>query len=136
MATVHIVAPEQVHMLWPDVVDFISASAATATGDCTPDQTRMMLAKGIQTMFIAMENEAIIGAMVVELSTQPNRRAMVITALGGRGIVDMDLFSQVEQWGRANGATTAVAWACDAQARLYKQKAGFDTVRHIVEKQL
>ena len=61
---------------------------------------------------------------------------MFITALGGNGIVNDDTFSQVETWARMQGATKVNAWCQEAQARLYKLKANFNTVRMVVEKDL
>jgi len=56
--------------------------------------------------------------------------------LGGNGIVNNETFSQVEAWARLQGATKVNAWAQEAQARLYKLKANFNTVRMVVEKDL
>ena len=61
---------------------------------------------------------------------------MFITALGGHGIVNNETFEQVEIWARMQGATKVSAWCQEAQARLYKLKANFNTVRMVVEKDL
>jgi hypothetical protein len=74
--------------------------------------------------------------MTVEFSNRPNNRVMFITALGGNGIVNKDTFDQVESWARMQGATKVSAWAQEAQARLYKIKSNFNTVRLVVEKDL
>jgi len=76
------------------------------------------------------------GAMTVEFINRPNDRVMFITALGGNGIVNDETFSQVESWAKSQGATKASAWAQEAQARLYKLKANFNTMRMVVEKDL
>jgi hypothetical protein len=72
----------------------------------------------------------------VEFNNRPNDRVMFITALGGNGIVNDETFSQVESWAKSQGATKASAWAQEAQARLYKIKSNFNTVRYVVEKDL
>jgi hypothetical protein len=74
--------------------------------------------------------------MTVEFTNRPNDRVMFITALGGSGIVNDETFSQVETWAKSQGATKASAWAQETQARLYKIKANFNTVRMVVEKDL
>ena len=82
------------------------------------------------------ESNKINGAMAVEFINNANARTMFITALGGNGIVNDETFSQVETWAKMQGATKASAWAQEAQARLYKLKANFNTVRMVVEKDL
>ena len=57
-------------------------------------------------------------------------------SLGGKGIVNSKTFSQVEKWAKMQGATKSAAWAQEAQARLYKNKAGFTTMRYVMEKKL
>jgi hypothetical protein len=74
--------------------------------------------------------------MTVEFINYPSNRVMHITALGGHGIVNNETFSQVESWARMQGATKVSAWAQEGQARLYKIKAGFNTARMVVEKDL
>lgn len=136
MIEVRSVSNLQVHQVWPDVVDFIKASTDTGVGDCTPDQYLLLLSQGVQQLLVAVENDDIIGAMIVEVISVPNARVANIVALGGKGVVSSEVFGQVENWARANGATKFRAWAKDAQARLYRQRAGFTTARIVVEKQL
>ena len=81
-------------------------------------------------------NDKIVGAMTVEFINYPNERVMFITALGGKGIVNNTTFSQVEKWAKMQGATKSAAWAKESQARLYTQKAGFNTMRFVMEKKL
>jgi hypothetical protein len=93
--------------------------------------------RGEQSLLISVnKNNKINGAMTVEFINSPNARTMFITALGGSGIVNDETFSQVETWAKMQGATKASAWAQEAQARLYKLKANFNTVRMVVEKDL
>lgn len=136
MIQVQTVAIEYIHQVWDKVAPFLEESAKTGTNDCTVEQLRLLLVKGEQGLLVGVEDGIIVGAMTVELSNQPNQRTATITALGGRGVVDAETFSQVEDWARLAGATKIRAWAQDAQARLYRQKAGFTTVRHVVEKSL
>ena len=74
--------------------------------------------------------------MTVEVYSVPNERIAHITALAGRGVITPEALSVVEDWARAQGATKFRAWAEEAQARLYRQMAGFNTTRFVVEKRL
>lgn len=136
MNQVQIVTPDFVYQVWDKVEHLIKASVETSTGDFTADQIKYAVARGLQTMFVAVENDQITGVMIVEMVNYPNSRVMFINALGGKGVVNQETFSQVEDWARQQGASKVKAIVQDAQARLYKQKSGFTTVRHVVEKTL
>jgi len=137
MNTVQIVAPNNVYSVWGDVENYLNASVSVSTGDCTLEQLKLLLVRGEQTLLVATNEEGkLTGAMAVEFVNHPNSRVMFITTLGGNGIVNNETFSQVEDWARMQGATKVSAWAHEAQARLYKMKANFNSVRHVVEKDL
>jgi hypothetical protein len=137
MNTVQIVVPNNIYNVWEDIKDYLNASINVSTGDCTLEQLKLLLVKGEQTLLVATNEEGkLTGAMAVEFINHPNSRVMFITSLGGNGIVNEQTFSQVESWARMQGATKVSAWAHEAQARLYKIKANFNSVRHVVEKDL
>jgi len=137
MNTVQIVAPNNVYHVWEDIKEYLNASINVSGGDFTLDQLKLLLVRGEQSLLISVnKNNIINGAMTVEFINSPNARTMFITALGGSGIVNDKTFSQVETWAKMQGATKASAWAQEAQARLYKLKANFNTVRYVVEKDL
>lgn len=137
MNTVQIVAPNNVYSVWEDVKEYLNASINVSGGDYTLDQLKLILIRGEQTLLVSTDEKGILnGAMTVEFSNRPNSRVMFITALGGHGIVNKDTFDQVENWARMQGATKVSAWAQEAQARLYKIKSNFNTVRMVVEKDL
>lgn len=137
MNTVQIVAPNNVYHVWNDISSYLEASINVSGGDFTLEQLKLLLVRGEQTLLVSVnDNKKINGAMTVEFINSPNARTMFITALGGHGIVNEETFSQVETWAKMQGATKASAWAQEAQARLYKLKANFDTVRMVVEKDL
>lgn len=137
MNTVQIVAPNNVYYVWEDIKEYLNASINVSGGDFTLDQLKLLLVRGEQSLLISVnKNNKINGAMTVEFINSPNARTMFITALGGSGIVNDKTFSQVETWAKMQGATKASAWAQEAQARLYKIKANFNTIRYVVEKDL
>jgi hypothetical protein len=137
MNTVKVVAPNFIYDVWKDVESFLNASINVSGGDFTLDQLKLSLGRGEQTLLVSVNEQNVInGAMTVEFNNRPNDRVMFITALGGNGIVNDETFSQVETWAKSQGATKASAWAQEAQARLYKIKSNFNTVRYVVEKDL
>jgi len=137
MNTVQIVAPNNIYNVWEDVKEYLNASINVSGGDYTLDQLKLLLSRNEQTLLVSVDEKGVLnGAMTIEFINRPNNRVMFITALGGHGIVNNETFSQVEVWAKSQGATKASAWAQEAQARLYKIKSNFNTVRYVVEKDL
>jgi hypothetical protein len=137
MNTVKIVTPNNIYTVWEDVKEYLNASINVSGGDFTLDQLKLLLSRNEQTLLVSVDEKGVLnGAMTVEFINRPNDRVMFITALGGYGIVNDETFSQVETWAKLQGATKASAWAQEAQARLYKIKSNFNTVRYVVEKDL
>jgi hypothetical protein len=56
--------------------------------------------------------------------------------MGGKALVEPDLIEKFEAWARSQGVTKIRAFAQDAQARLYRMKMGFNSVAHVVEKNI
>jgi hypothetical protein len=137
MNTVQIVAPNNIYNVWEDVKEYLNASINVSGGDYTLEQLKLLLVRNEQTLLVSVDEKGVLnGAMTIEFINRPNSRVMFITALGGHGIVNNETFSQVEAWAKMQGATKAGAWAQEAQARLYKIKSNFNTVRYVVEKDL
>jgi hypothetical protein len=137
MNIVQIVAPNNIYNVWEDVKEYLNASINVSQGDFTLDQLKLLLGRNEQTLLVSVDEKGVLnGAMTVEFINRPNDRVMFITALGGHGIVNNETFGQVETWAKLQGATKASAWAQETQARLYKIKANFNTIRYVVEKDL
>jgi len=136
MKQMQIVPPNYIHQVWDKIESYFDRAMLAGTDDYNVDQLKMLLTEGRQTLFVFIEDEAIIGALAVELINFPNHRIAHTSAVGGKGIFDENTIKQYEDWCRAQNATKIRAFARDAQARLYKMKMGFDMVTHVVEKKL
>jgi len=136
MILIQTVGPNHVHQVWNTVEPFIKSSVDVALGDidCTLDQLKLQLVSGSQTLMVAVENEKVIGAATIQVSTHPNHRVATMTNVGGRGIVDEESFNQVIAWAKSQGATKIRAYASEARVRLYRQKVGLIATETVVEK--
>ena len=132
---VQVVAPANIYQIWDKIEPYFIAAELEGTGDCTTSQLKLQLVSGASVLLVAVDSDQVIqGAAAMSVQNQPNHRVAVITALGGRGIVDEEVFEQVVVWAKSQGATKIRAWAKDAQARLYRQKAGLNTTMNVDEK--
>lgn len=136
MRQINIVAPDFVCQYWDKIEPFFESSFKYSTDDYSVDQIKFLLVNGQQICLVAVDDGNIIGASAVSISNYPNHRVLHITSMGGRALVENDLIQQFEAWARSQGVTKIRAFAQDAQARLYKMKMGFDSVAHVVEKNI
>ena len=137
MRQINIVAPDFINQYWNKLEPFFESSFKFSTDDYSVDQIKFLLVNGQQICLVAVEDDgSIIGASAVSISNYPNHRVLHITSMGGRALVEDDLIQQFEAWARSQGVTKIRAFAQDAQARLYKMKMGFESVAHVVEKNI
>ena len=137
MRQINIVAPDFINQYWNKIEPFFDSSFKFSTDDYSVDQIKFLLVNGQQICLVAVEDDGnIIGASAVSISNYPNHRVLHITSMGGRALVEDDLIQQFEAWARSQGVTKIRAFAQDAQARLYKMKMGFESVAHVVEKNI
>jgi hypothetical protein len=136
MIIIQTVSPIHVHQMWNIVGPFIKSAIDVALGsaDCTEDQLKMQLINGSQTLLVAVEDEKVIGAATIQVSSFPNHRVATMTTVGGRCVVDEETFNQVVAWAKAQGATKIRAYASEARVRLYRQKVGLIATETVVEK--
>jgi hypothetical protein len=136
MNQVSIVSIDHVNTVWPEMAPFIKSSLATSLGDYTIDQVKLLILQGSYQLLAITNNDGLIGATVVYFINYPSKRVCYVFCLGGKNLMNEETISQVADWAKANGATSFRATVQDAQARLYKQKAGFTIARYVVEKAL
>lgn len=137
MRQIQIVAPDFISQYWKKIEPFFESSFKFSTDDYSVEQIKFLLVTGQQTCLVAVEDDGnIIGASAVSISNFPNHRVLHITSMGGRALIEPDLIEQFEGWARSQGVTKIRAYAQDAQARLYRMKMGFDSVAHVVEKNI
>ena len=137
MRQINIVAPDFINQYWNKIEPFFESSFKFSTDDYSVDQIKFLLVNGQQICLVAVDEDgSIIGASAVSISNYPNHRVLHITSMGGRALVEDDLIQQFEAWARSQGVTKIRAFAQDAQTRLYRMKMGFESVAHVVEKNI
>jgi hypothetical protein len=120
-----------IHQTWPLVEEYLTAAAKVSNDDYTADQVKALLANGSWLLLVATDEENnITGAGSVSFSNMPNDRVAFITAIGGKGIVNPDIYEQLCTVLKGYGATKIQCAARDSAARLY-EGVGFKK-KHII----
>lgn len=134
MIEVQTVPDNYLYSVWPIVEPMLDKALIVSQNDYDIRHLKLYVTSKVQTLLVAVENNKIVGAATISLSNFPNHRVATIIAMGGKAIVKPEVFEQVVQWAKAQGATKIRASAREAQARLYRQKAGLDTKMYVIEK--
>ncbi len=129
------VNPSFVPQIWPKVQKFLESALEHSGGEYTADQLKVYLVQGSQSLLVADDGE-IKGAATIQFIDYPNDRVAFITCIGGRWITGNDMFSQLCEWCRKNGATKIQGAARESVERLWRQRFGFSERYRIVEKAL
>lgn len=117
---------------WPFVVDMLKPAVECNHGEATLEQVRSQIAYGDASLLVWQEDQTPTGAAVVEFVQHPNMRVAHISYIGGRSIVRQDVFNQVKEWCRSQGASEVRALCDEAHARLFG-RTGFTEIYRLVK---
>jgi hypothetical protein len=128
--------PVPAHMVdfaWKEGASELAKACDTSGGEITGDQLKMILARGERTL-VRMDSEGLtVGWGVVRIDQLPNLRVLFITDLFAPGGHFESFFADIKKLAREYGCSRVRCAAKPAQARLYRQKCGFQPVYDILE---
>jgi hypothetical protein len=129
---VQTVGTEYVLQIWSAVAPYIER-ALQYTNDYNLDQVKVFLTTGSWILLVAVDDlQQIHGAATVVFNNGVNDRTAIITTLGGKQIVNADVFEQVLTILRRLGATRVQAYTRDSAIRLY-EKVGLEKKATLME---
>lgn len=111
----------------------LSEACDTSGGEITGDQLKMILARGERTLLEMTMDEKTVGWGVVRVDQLPNMRVLFITDLVAHNGGFEQFFEAIKHLARDLGCSKVRCAAKEAQARLYRMKAGFQPVYSILE---
>ena len=118
---VQTVGVEYITQIWSAVAPYIER-ALQYTDDYSLDQVKVFLTTGSWILLVAVDDlQQIHGVATVAFHNGVNDRTAIITTLGGRQVVNQDIFDQVCRIVRGMGATRVQVYTRDSAIRLYEQ---------------
>ena len=137
MKRVEVVPPQFVYHVWNQVGPLLERGLERSGGEYTAEHLKVYLTQGMQMLVVIIDDEQKVhGAVSVLFNNYPNDRVAFITSVGGKALVDQELWQQFENCMRQNGATLIRGAAYESVARLWKKAFGVEQRYVIVEKQL
>ena len=116
---------------WPTAESLLSVAIGCNHGEATLDQVKAQCAFGAAELLLWYEGEACTGVAVIEFVQHPNLRVAHISYIGGRGIVNADVFSEVQTWCRQQGASEIRALCDESHARLFERTGFYEIYRMV-----
>jgi len=108
-----------IHQTWHLVERFLEDGLKHAEDDYTIDQVKSFVAKGDWILLVAVdENNAVHGAMTINIYNAPNHRVAFVTSTGGRFIINKNTFKQLCNLVKGFGATKIRGVGRDSVVRL------------------
>lgn len=129
------VSVQNVNQVLPLVEGFLKgAEEKVGVSEYGVEHIKVYVANGDWLLLVAVEQDdnSIQGAATVNFINYPNARVAYITSLGGKGIVNPEVFAQLCNVVKGFGATKIQCAAQDSAARLY-ERVGFDKKYSVLE---
>ena len=118
---------------YADGASCLAEACDQSGGEIEGPQLKMILSRGERTL-IRMDDEGkTAGWGVVRIDQLPNMRVLMITDLVAHNAGFERFFDNIKQLARDLGCSRVRCAAKEAQARLYRMKAGFTPVYTILE---
>jgi hypothetical protein len=119
-----LVSPDDISMVWDDVVVFIDEALKHGEGELKSEDLILPLSQGEQRLWVALEDGKIIAAMITEIIPYPRKRVLriiTIAAKDGHGMEKWyDFLPMVEGFALNNGCSSLEAWTRKGMARKLK----------------
>jgi len=122
-----------IDIAWARGAHCLHEACDVSGGEITGSQLRMILSRGERSLLEMTIEGKTVGWGVVRVDQLPNVRVLFITDLvAHNGQFEM-FFEAIKQLARDLGCSKVRCAAKEAQARLYRMKAGFKPVYEILE---
>lgn len=133
---VQYVPTEYVAQTWPFVEDHLKDAVGYSNDDYTLDQVRLYLNLGHWDLLVAVDDgKHVVGAGAINFSQSANHRTAFIALMGGKFIINKDLFGKMCEFLKQKGATRVQAQVRPSMERLTR-RVGFNNVSTLVEVKL
>ena len=133
---VQYVPTEYVAQTWPYVETYFQDALEHSGDDYTLDQARLYLNLGHWDLLVAVDSDKqVVGAGAINFSQSANHRTAFIALMGGKFIINKDLFGRMCDFLKQKGATRVHAQVRPSMERLTR-RVGFKKVSTLVEVKL
>lgn len=128
-----ICSPAEIDAAWRNGAHKLSEACKRASREITPDQLKMLLARGERTLIGCREGVEVKGWAAIQVQQLPNIRVLHIYSIYAPGCTSVEMFARLKDYARANGCSAIRGAADDAVARLWERRFNAQKLYHIME---
>lgn len=128
-----VVPTSHIDVAWAEGASQLALACATSGGEITGDQLKMMLGRGERTLVRLDRDDEIVGWGVVGVESLPNFRVFYVYEMYAPHGHFEEFFDEIGLMARSLGCLRLRCAAAPAQARLYRQRCGFQPVYQVLE---
>ena len=116
------VSPSHIDKAWADGACKLAEACEWALREITPDQLKMLLARGERTLYALEEAGSLVAWAAVQVQQLPNVRVLYVYAIYAPGSTGPEAFSLLADLARSEGCSEIRGACSDAVARLWERK--------------
>ena len=106
-----LIDPDDIPYIWDHIQPHLEAMSPHSEGELEVEDFHQLLANGEMQLWLAMEDEVILAAMVSQIVSYPRKRILRIIAIGGGEMGRwLPFLPGLEEWALENGATALECW--------------------------
>lgn len=98
--------PAEIDRAWRDGANTLAEATKWAAREITPDQLKMLLARGERVLIGARDETGVKGWAAVQVQQLPNIRILYIYAMAGKGICSAEGFALLKDYATAHGCSS------------------------------
>lgn len=116
---------------WRNGASRLAEATDKAMGEVTPDQMKMLLARGERQLIGIEDGGAVLAWFAVTVEQLPNVRVLYIYAAWAPGSVTADVFAPLAGFARDAGASEIRGASNDAIMRIWRSKLGAEKLYNV-----
>lgn len=116
---------------WSDGAHKLTEAIEKAKGEVTPDQLRMLLARGERQLIGIEDGGTVLVWFAVTVEQLPNVRVLYIYAAWAPGAVTAEVFAPLADFARDAGASEIRGASNDAIMRIWRAKLGAEKLYNV-----
>ena len=116
--------PHEIDRAWREGAHKLSDACKWASREITPDQLKMLLARGERTLIGARDNGEVKGWAAVHVLQLPNCRVLHIYSMCGKGICSFDGLKLLKEHAQASGCSGIRGCVRPSMERLMRRFGG------------
>lgn len=116
------VAPSHVDRAWRDGAHKLSEACKWALREITPDQLKLLLARGERTLYALEDGGKMVAWAAVQVQQLPNIRVLHVYSIYAPGSTGPEAFGLLADLARSEGCSEIRGACTEAVARLWERK--------------